>query len=173
MAVLGMETASGDFEVIDICFAGLPDMAAHSSDPSNKITQSVDSSSTKKGSLGKGKGKTKAELAVADDDGDVQMESMDKAAETTKEPVWVAIVSGISAGSSDVPEDLKSQLLTEWLMGEAGGSQDQLDGAKVAHVILAGNSLAAPVKNEDDRKPVSPRPLCTLHRSTLFGLSRY
>jgi DNA polymerase delta subunit 2 len=26
MAVLGMETSSGDFEVIDLCFAGLPDL---------------------------------------------------------------------------------------------------------------------------------------------------
>jgi len=26
MAVLGMETSSGDFEVIDLCFAGLPDI---------------------------------------------------------------------------------------------------------------------------------------------------
>lgn len=26
MAALGMETSSGDFEVIDLCFAGLPDI---------------------------------------------------------------------------------------------------------------------------------------------------
>ena len=26
MAVLGMETSSGDFEVIDLCFAGLPEL---------------------------------------------------------------------------------------------------------------------------------------------------
>lgn len=26
MAVLGMETSSGDFEVIDLCFAGLPEI---------------------------------------------------------------------------------------------------------------------------------------------------
>lgn len=26
MAVLGMETSSGDFEVVDLCFAGLPEL---------------------------------------------------------------------------------------------------------------------------------------------------
>lgn len=26
MAVLGFETSSGDFEVVDLCFAGLPDV---------------------------------------------------------------------------------------------------------------------------------------------------
>jgi hypothetical protein len=33
--------------------------------------------------------------------------------------------------------------------------QDQIDGAKVGRIILAGNSLSQPVRNEDDRKPVS------------------
>jgi hypothetical protein len=46
MAVLGMETSSGDFEVIDLCFAGLPDL----------YTPTVGSSSN-----GKGKGKGKDE----------------------------------------------------------------------------------------------------------------
>lgn len=35
--------------------------------------------------------------------------------------------------------------------------QDQMDGAKVGRIILAGNSLSQPVRNEDDRKPVSFR----------------
>jgi DNA polymerase delta subunit 2 len=37
------------------------------------------------------------------------------------EPQWVALISGLSAGSSEVPEDLKGQLLSEWLTGELGG----------------------------------------------------
>lgn len=32
MAVLGMETSSGDFEVIDLCFAGLPEIYRPPSD---------------------------------------------------------------------------------------------------------------------------------------------
>ncbi len=34
MAALGMETTSGDFEVIDLCFAGLPDLLRPEAGPS-------------------------------------------------------------------------------------------------------------------------------------------
>lgn len=34
MAALGMETTSGDFEVIDLCFAGLPDLFKPEAGPS-------------------------------------------------------------------------------------------------------------------------------------------
>jgi len=51
MAALGMETSSGDFEVIDLCFAGLPDLVKPSKDiPSNGVNGST-----------KGKGKAKDE----------------------------------------------------------------------------------------------------------------
>jgi DNA polymerase delta subunit 2 len=52
MAVLGMETSSGDFEVIDLCFAGLPDLYT----PSPPVN-------------GKGKGKA-SEDEVMDVDGE-------------------------------------------------------------------------------------------------------
>lgn len=55
MAALGMETPSGDFEVIDVCFAGMPDKLVLDSGPSNA----------------KGKGK-----AEGDEDVDMQ-EGMD------------------------------------------------------------------------------------------------
>ena len=35
MAALGMETTSGDFEVIDLCFAGLPPLLKPEAGPSN------------------------------------------------------------------------------------------------------------------------------------------
>lgn len=35
MAALGMETPSGDFEVIDICFAGMPDKLVLNPGPPN------------------------------------------------------------------------------------------------------------------------------------------
>jgi DNA polymerase delta subunit 2 len=34
MAALGMETSSGDFEVIDLCFAGLPELYKPTPGPS-------------------------------------------------------------------------------------------------------------------------------------------
>ncbi len=83
---------------------------------------------------------------------------------------WVALVSGLSVGAQEAPADLKAELLVEWLIGESGGpavcplcgiknnlthdSQDQLDGARIARLILAGNSLTMPVRGEDDKNPV-------------------
>ena len=55
MAVLGMETSAGDFEVIDLCFAGLPDLFKPEAGPSNGVSD--------------GKGKRKAK------DGDLDGES--------------------------------------------------------------------------------------------------
>jgi DNA polymerase delta subunit 2 len=60
-------------------------------------------------------------------------------------------------------------MMVEWLTGEAGGlevrdssserlgtdSQDQLEGGRIARLILAGNTLTMPIKGEDDHKPVS------------------
>jgi len=37
MAALGMETSSGDFEVIDLCFAGLPDIYTPKSSSSTNV----------------------------------------------------------------------------------------------------------------------------------------
>lgn len=106
-----METASGDFEVIDLCYAGLPPIAAPASDPSNQIPD--------KTSTAKGKGKAKQEPVKKV----VQEEPMDVDESGDKEPKWVALISGVSAGSAEVPEDLKTQLLVEWLVGEGGGME--------------------------------------------------
>jgi DNA polymerase delta subunit 2 len=53
MAALGVETTSGDFEVIDICFAGLADLVVTDAGPSKVVNG--------KGVAGKGKGKAKEE----------------------------------------------------------------------------------------------------------------
>ncbi|KAL7422155.1 DNA polymerase delta small subunit Cdc1 [Cryptotrichosporon argae] len=143
MAALGLETGAGDFEVIDLCFAGLSDVyhPQSSAEPGN----------------GKGKGR----------DMDMDLKEEDK--------TWVALVSGLSAGSNDTPADMKSQLLVEWLMGESGGLQEKVDASRIARLILAGNSLTAPVKGLDDRKPkrfTNPtKPLFQSHpTSTLSNL---
>ncbi|KAK8870000.1 hypothetical protein IAR55_000570 [Kwoniella newhampshirensis] len=129
MAALGMETSSGDFEVIDLCFAGLPDVLKPAAGPS-KVN---------------GKGKQKA------DDTDVDMDERTNA-QGSEEKTWVALVSGLSVGAQEAPADLKAELLVEWLIGEGGGPLDQLDGGRIARLVLAGNSLTTPVRGEDDKK---------------------
>lgn len=73
MAALGAETASGDFEVIEYCFAGLPPQPA--------------------------------------------------LAPTTPEGEWVAIASGLEMGSASDAADVRTELLVEYLLGEAGDDE--------------------------------------------------
>ncbi|KAK4687131.1 DNA polymerase delta subunit 2, partial [Tremellales sp. Uapishka_1] len=138
MAALGMETSSGDFEVIDLCFAGLPEL--------------YETEERK----AKGKGKAKVEEMEVDEGGShVTSTANAPEAKPVREEnkTWVALVSGLSVGAQEAPLDLKNQLLVEWLMGEEGGLSDQLEGARIARLILAGNSLTTPIRGEDDKKP--------------------
>ena len=50
MAALGMETSAGDFEVIDLCFAGLPDLVK-----SPSVTDGKSSGASNGDAKGKGK----------------------------------------------------------------------------------------------------------------------
>lgn len=108
-----MENASGDFEVIDLCFGGLPPLA----DPSSLKQVKALQTDTKQ-NINKGKGK--ARQVDPDEDVDMDAGGEDKTDVKDGEPQWVALISGLSAGSSEVPEDLKGQLLSEWLTGELG-----------------------------------------------------
>lgn len=68
MAALGMETSAGDFEVVDLCFAGLPDLVAPpKASDGLKLNGSGPSAS--------GKGKAKAEDVDMDAAADVARES--------------------------------------------------------------------------------------------------
>ncbi|ORX39674.1 DNA polymerase alpha/epsilon subunit B-domain-containing protein [Kockovaella imperatae] len=140
MAALGMETSAGDFEVIDLCFAGLPELYTPQAGPSNGGSHT--------------KGKSKAD---ANGQGDTDH----------RNETWIAIVSGLSVGSQEAPADLKSQLLVEWLLGEDGGPLDGEAGDRIARLILAGNSLSQPIRGEDDKKPKrfnsTAKPLYTNH----------
>jgi DNA polymerase delta subunit 2 len=124
-----METASGDFEVIDICYAGLPPLAAPASDPSNQIPEKVPE--TKPAVKGKGKAKQEPVKKAPEPEKKVPEKTRmdidgEEDAKVDMEPKWVALISGVSAGSAEVPEDLKTILLVEWLTGEGGGTEVSL-----------------------------------------------
>lgn len=76
---------------------------------------------------------------------------------------WIAVISGLSVGSSDSP-DASLQMLIEYLAGEEGGIEDRQVAAQISRIIIAGNSFApmAPSKPdvvkgvaEDEKKAVS------------------
>lgn len=118
MAALGMETSSGDFEVIDICFAGIPDLVKTEAGPS--------------GANGSVKGKEKARAGEGSE-GQLpasllmhsQLTSLEDKSDVKSSPdkTWIALASGLSVGTQEAPADLKVQLLVDWLIGEGGGPQ--------------------------------------------------
>lgn len=100
MAVLGAETPSGDFEVAELCYAGLPPQPPSS----HPLITSSDTN-------------------VASQANAMQVDEENHVTATKNEDdqgEWVAIVSGLEMGSANAPNDLKAQLLVEWLVGELG-----------------------------------------------------
>ncbi|KAK4703707.1 DNA polymerase delta subunit 2, partial [Phenoliferia sp. Uapishka_3] len=94
MAALGAETSTGDFEVLEVCYAGLPPQEPRD-----------------------------------EEEGDGE---------------WIAIVSGLEMGGGEVAEDMRVNMLAEWLTGELGGDDDQEEASKVTRLIIAGSALAQP-----------------------------
>ncbi|KAF8248078.1 hypothetical protein K440DRAFT_626676 [Wilcoxina mikolae CBS 423.85] len=102
VAVLGTETANGDFSVIDI---KIPDLPSQKPIKSNNTTE----------------------------------------ARRKK----IAIASGLGISGS-IHEGLETHLLTEYLLGEAGGDEDHESAASISRLILAGNSLGEAHNPIDD-----------------------
>ncbi|KAG0349292.1 hypothetical protein BG004_008030 [Podila humilis] len=71
--------------------------------------------------------------------------------ETDESDKYVALVSGLGIGGPSF-KPLRLDLLAEYLTGELGVAKDQVDVSNIVHVIIAGNSIIAPVAVEDDTK---------------------
>lgn len=164
-----MENASGDFEIIDLCFAGLPPLAttstrggkssASTSTGVVRPLQTGGKGNVNVGPVGTSKVKGKGKQVDVDVDTDVDVDMDDKVDIKPNTPAatdatandspsspdgrWVALISGLSAGSSEVPEDLKGQLLVEWLMGELGGVEVSRGAWKVERMGVPGHGFEA------------------------------
>lgn len=139
VGVLGAQTSGGEFEVVDICFPGLP--------PQLPLASSSSSTS-------KGKGK------AVDPDGDVDMTSApngDAHPVQGEEDGWVALISGLDMQGSQGRADVRAQLLAEYLTGETGGVDERGVTRKIARVIIAGNAFAEPEREVETKKPVRYR----------------
>jgi DNA polymerase delta subunit 2 len=140
IAVLGAETPNGEFEVVDVCHAG---MAPHAH------------------------GQVKDVPVVQDDGMDIDgsqfsfslshcTRSLTAVAppEENSSDEWIALVSGLDIGSPS-SADAQVQLLIEYLTGEGGGAEDQVSASRISRLIIAGNSLAPVlVGNDNDKKNV-------------------
>ena len=126
IAVMGTENANGDFEILDL---KVPDLSRQP-----QRWEREDSNIALNNGVNGNSGKIKAPV-------DSERASGGK----------VAIVSGLGI-SGEEADSLRLDLLTEYLLGEAGGKQDQDEAGKISRLILAGNSLseATPLPVKDD-----------------------
>ena len=123
IAVMGTENADGDFEVLDLKIADLPPQpqrrdsaaAAAAASPATSGTKGVASNTEANG---------RQENSSSNSSGHK-----------------IAIVSGLEM-SGDAGSMLMLDLLSEYLLGEAGGTDAQKSSAKISRLIIAGDSLA-------------------------------
>lgn len=123
IAVVGTESANGDFEVIDVKFADLPpqpDRWALSEQPTNDTNGAA-----------KGKKAAKSE--------DVEMTDASPSGKGGK----IAIVSGLNFAGDDTSYAMELNLLLEYLLGEALDASVQAELSHISRLIIAGNSIAA------------------------------
>ncbi|GAM84705.1 hypothetical protein ANO11243_027040 [Dothideomycetidae sp. 11243] len=78
----------------------------------------------------------------------------------------IALISGLGI-TGEEGDTLALDLLSEWLLGEAGGAQDAEDAALISRLVVVGNSLAAggPIPSREE--------LATKHSSTKTGGRKY
>lgn len=79
---------------------------------------------------------------------------------------WVALVSGLDIGEPS-PEDAQIDMLVEYLTGELGGTDEQSSAARVSRLIIAGNSLAPVITDENPAEDTSKKAV----RHILFHLA--
>lgn len=167
MAALGVETSTGEFNVVDVCFAGMADGV--------RATRARLLKEREKAGKGKGKGKVESK---DEDKMDVDCKRSFPAGESVFCPdglflvllvrpkassgggKWIALVSGLELSSAPAPTadpttaptDLSLQLLIEYLKGESGGEEDQKASREIGRLVILGNSLDVPKRAMDDLK---------------------
>lgn len=142
IGALGVETQRGEFEVVDIVYAGMaPQTPVYGAGKEEKMD--VDGAlcsnclcwSRKCSLSGVPVNSPPTHLSPSDE--------------------WVAAISGLDVGSPSSP-DAQIQLLVEYLTGEGSGSETQPSPSQISRLIIAGNSLPPVITSspEIDKKPV-------------------
>lgn len=119
IAVMGTENADGDFEVVDIKVPDLPPQSErwHTSDAPEA----------------NGPPSKKAKIEDEDEDMDKPISGGGKK---------IAIVSGLGFSGTNAENSLETDLLVEYLLGEALDPVTQESVSQISRLIIAGNSIA-------------------------------
>lgn len=147
IACLGLETSHGEFQVMDVCFAG---MAPNARSIKGEMKMDVDDE----------QGSCVSTYGLPTDLVSSHFCSLRISATSSRGRTgrWVALVSGLDISSNDVPPgeedgaDIRLQMLVEYLKGESGGAEDQSSSMECSALVILGNSLDVPRRSADDAK---------------------
>lgn len=131
VAVMGTENANGEFEVVDLKFPDLPPQP-------ERWTLSEPPSNTS------GIKEEKGILKRKNDDVDMT----DRA--SSGNGGKIAFVSGLEFSRTDTTYAMELDLLLECLLGEALDPETQSELSHISRLIIAGNSIAADRKVDDE-----------------------
>lgn len=141
VAILGTETRSGDFEVADAIFAGVPsetDAAAANGSVVTKDEESMDvDADGNEGWVAVVSG-----LEIEPARSSIQAESNTVNGKVTVEGGADEQMLGYAA------RELRLMMLTDWLLGMAGDDQTS---SRICSLVIAGNSVAPLGKMDEDR----------------------
>lgn len=112
IAVVGTENANGDFEVLGMTYPDLPHQPQRWERDDSSTRMTSEGRKRKSGTHGK-----------------------------QSEGGKVAIVSGLAI-SGELADTMAMELFMEYLLGEAGGPDDQKEVGKISRLFIAGNSIS-------------------------------
>jgi DNA polymerase delta subunit 2 len=126
VSVMGTENANGDFEVIDVKVPGLPPQPRRwtRSNAPNANSSARDSNGLKQ------------------EDEDTSMADTPNIDTPRGHQGKIAIVSGLGISGNSAEKAVQTDLLSEFLIGEAFDPKMQHEVSKIGRLVIAGNSLA-------------------------------
>ncbi|KAL9940769.1 hypothetical protein V8E36_000257 [Tilletia maclaganii] len=158
VAVLGTETRHGDFTVADVVFPSLPTTTEPLQEPT-ELSAEADDDEDGDATMTDGTNKPNRWLALVSGldlgpSSTSDTDAVDRSTAKTESDENSAMKQANGHGSStpEIPPDVRAQLLTEWLTGELGDDGDRSEAAEIVGLVVAGNSMARPIRVDEERK---------------------
>jgi DNA polymerase delta subunit 2 len=170
MACLGLEASNGEFQVVDVCFAGMA--------PNARTVYGLKGEEKMNVNGEQGTCVSAYELPAVSHVIFILLH-ISVSSSRERKGKWVALVSGLDLSSNDVPPgeedaaDIRLQMLIEYFKGESGGAEERSSSMECSALFILGNSLDVPRRSADDAKNAVSLICCPSWRVCAVRLRRF